>query len=54
MNFTMMHGSTNVKFNYHFKSFLQQHVSAPKSRLQAEYKAVYIIQCHKMDEISFT
>jgi hypothetical protein len=32
---------------------LQQHVSVPKSRLQAEYKGVYIIHCHKMEEISF-
>jgi len=33
---------------------LQQHVSAIKSHLQAEYKAAYIIKYHKMDEISFT
>jgi len=32
---------------------LQQNISALKSHLQAEYKGVYIIQCHKMDEISF-
>ena len=28
---------------------LQQHVSAFKCHLQAEYKGVYTIQCHKMD-----
>jgi hypothetical protein len=28
--------------------------AALKSHLQAEYKAVYTIQCHKMDEIWFT
>jgi len=33
---------------------LLQHVSALKSHLQAECKGLYIIQCHKMDEISFT
>jgi len=33
---------------------LQQHVSALKNHLQAENKAVYIIPCHKIDEISFT
>jgi hypothetical protein len=31
-----------------------QHVSSFKSHLLAEYKAVYIIQCHKMDKISCT
>jgi hypothetical protein len=36
-----------------FLSNLQQHISALKSHLQVEYKGVYTIQCHKMDEISF-
>jgi hypothetical protein len=36
-----------------FLNNLQQHVSALKSHLQNEYNGVYIIQCHKMDEVSF-
>jgi len=31
---------------------LQKRVSAPRSHLGAEYKELYIIQCHKMDEIT--
>jgi len=33
---------------------VQQHVMALTSHLRAEYKVVYVIQCHKVDEISFT
>jgi len=40
-----MNGTINIK--------LQQHISDLKSHLQAEYKEVYVIQYHKMDEISF-
>jgi hypothetical protein len=35
-------------FNYHFNN-LQQHVSALKIHLHAEYKGVYAIQCHNME-----
>ena len=40
----LVHQSIN-KSDYHFKC-LQQHVSALESGLQAEYKAVYTIECH--------
>ena len=33
---------------------LLYHVLAVKSHFLAEYKGVCVIQCHKMDEISFT
>jgi len=33
---------------------LQQHVWTIKSHLQTQYKAVHILQCHKMDRMSFT
>ena len=39
--------SNTTLIKSHFNN-LQQHVSALKTHLQAEYKAVYAIQCHKM------
>jgi len=35
-----------VFINYHFNNL---HVSALKTHLQAEYKGVYAVQCHKME-----
>jgi hypothetical protein len=40
--------SNTTFINYHFNN-LQQHVSALKTHLQAEYEGVYAIQYHKME-----
>jgi translation elongation factor EF-1alpha len=40
--------------NFIILNNLQRRVSALIRHLQDEYKGVYIMQCHKMDEISFT
>jgi len=56
----MAQGGVESKTNKQAKLYLTltlnnlQHVWALKSHLQAEYKAVYVIQCHKMYQISCT